>query len=64
MRYTIALLVSSTLVLAGCSVRAGVEVDPQVGIVETEDNEPGSDRVWVCHQNRWQGQSREQNVHE
>ena len=54
MRYSFAVLVGASLVLAGCSVRAGVAVDPQVGIVETEDDNPGSDRIWVCHQGRWQ----------
>ena len=49
-----AMLVGTACVIAGCSVSAGVAVEPQVGIVEIEDNDPGSDRVWVCHQGRWQ----------
>ena len=54
MRRMFATMVGASLVLAGCSVRAGVAVEPQVGIVETEDNKPGANRVWVCHQGRWQ----------
>jgi hypothetical protein len=54
MRYMFAVVIGASFVIAGCSVRAGVEVDPQVGTVETEDDEPGADRVWVCHRGRWQ----------
>ena len=54
MRYTFAVLVGASCILGGCAATAGVAVEPQVGIVEPEDLDPGADRVWVCHQGRWQ----------
>ena len=54
MRYVRPVLLGASLILAGCTARAGVAVERQPGIVDTEDSNPGSDRVWVCHQGRWQ----------
>jgi hypothetical protein len=54
MRYSLPLLLGATFILAGCSARAGVVVEPRAGIVESGDDAPGTDRVWVCHQGRWQ----------
>lgn len=54
MRYALVALVGMSMAVAGCSARAGVEVQPQPGLVGTEDGDAGADRVWVCHQGRWQ----------
>jgi hypothetical protein len=54
MRYTVCLLLGVSFALAGCAARAGVVVEPRAGVVEASDDGPGTDRVWVCHQGRWQ----------
>ena len=50
MKWTSVALLGASMLMAGCSGRAGVEVGPQVAIASAE----GSDRVWVCHRGRWQ----------
>lgn len=54
MKYTVVALVSACLVAGGCSARAGVSVQPEVAVVVGEQQAEGGDRVWVCHQGRWQ----------
>jgi hypothetical protein len=51
MRQALVALVGMSLTFAACSARADVEVGPQAAIVGSE---AGADRVWVCHQGRWQ----------
>jgi len=54
MRYPFALMLAAMVVLAGCSASAGVVLEPQASIADSGDEPSGSDRVWVCHQGRWQ----------
>ena len=54
MRWTFAVLVCASCILSACTARVRVPVGAQAGIVEPEDTEAGTDRVWVCHQGRWQ----------
>jgi hypothetical protein len=54
MRQAFVALVGMSLTLAACSARADVEVGPQAAIVGSEAEGAGADRVWVCHQGRWQ----------
>ena len=54
MRWAFVVLVGGSFVLGACSARLGVTGGVEAGIVAPEERDEGRDRVWVCHQRRWQ----------
>jgi len=55
MRWAFVALVGGSCVLGSCTARLGVVGGVEAGIVAPEEDDEGRDRVWVCHQGRWQG---------